>query len=197
MKKLSYIVIIILFLVIFFQNRSCQPPEPITKMDTIYVYKHIRDTIRIDSPVYISGRIDTIWLDKNPPDTTYEGLLNQYTLLGNQHFKYNVFKSTFPVSDYGTVSVTDTIYGNWLMSSNFETDLKIPTTTITVEKETPPKNEFYTGGSITLDKYNPFSGIYGGIIYKDKKDKLYGINIGYNGNIQYGLSYYTKIKLKR
>lgn len=200
MKNLPYIGIIILLLVVLFQNKSCkQPDEPIlSKIDTVIVYKYIHDTIP-GEPRFIAAKIDTsIWMKKADfkPDTTYKGLLKQYEELGNRYFTTNTFKTDFKIADYGYISVTDSIYGNWLMNSTIFTDLNIPTTTITIEKEAPKKNEFYIGGTLTLSKTYPVSGIYGGFLMKNKKDQIYGINIGYNGEPQIGASLYYKLKLK-
>ena len=179
MKKLPYIGIIVLLLVILFQNRSCkQPNGPNTpKIDTVIVYKHIVDTIVVEKPVLVSSKPDTVWMEKeeNAPDTTYEGLLFQYKLLGGKYFTTNVFKSDFKIADYGYISVTDSIYGNWLMNSTIFTDLKIPTTTITIEKEAPKKAQLYFGPQISMSKTYPVSGVYGSLLLKTKQDKIMGV----------------------
>jgi len=198
MKNLPYIGIIILILIILFQPK----PEPIVsppKIDTVYVYDTIRDTIQVEKIKYVGGKIDTVWM-KEPgwiPDSTYQGLLAQYTLLGNHHFKRNVFSSEFKIADYGSVTVTDTIYGNWLINSWITTNLTIPTTTITIEKEAPKKNQFYFGPSVAFSKPSPISGVYGNILPKTKTDQIYSLSMGYNTEPTVMFGYYWKIKLKK
>lgn len=200
MKNLPYIGIIILLLVVLFQNRSCkQPdvPEP-SKIDTVIVYKYIHDTIP-GEPRFIAAKIDTsIWMKKTDfkPDTTYKGLLKQYEELGNRYFTTNTFKTDFKIADYGYISVTDSIYGNWLMNSTIFTDLNIPTTTITIEKEAPKKNEFYFGPQLSMSRTYPISGVYGSALLKTKQDKIYHLSLGYNGEAQIMGGLYFKIKIK-
>lgn len=200
MKKLSYIGIVILLLVILYQNRSCKQPDlPNTpKIDTVIVYRHVVDTIIVEKPVLVASKPDTIWMDKpeNTPDTTYQGLLYQYTQLGSRYFKTNVFKSDFQIADYGYISVTDSIYGNWLMNSTIFTDLKIPTTTITIEKEAPKRAELYFGPQLSMSKTYPISGAYGSLLLKTKQDKIYHFSMGYNGEMQFMGGIYFKIKIK-
>jgi hypothetical protein len=51
------------------------------------------------------------------------------------------------------------------------------------------------GGGITGNK-NGVELLQGGFLYKSKKDKVFGLNLGINGNSQivYGLQSYWKIK---
>lgn len=198
-NNLPYIGIIILILVILFQPKRCDYTPPTPKIDTVIVYQTIRDTIKVETIKYLGSKTDTVWI-KEPgwiPDSTYKGLLDQYTLLGSHHFKRNVFSSEFKIADYGTVAVTDTIYGNWLINSWIATNLTIPTTTITIEKETPKKNQFYFGPSIGISKSSPISGVYGNILLKTKSDQIYSLSLGYNTEPTVMFGYYWKIKLKK
>lgn len=202
MKYIPYIGILVLLVIILLQNRSCESPKPqITppQIDTVVIYEQIHDTIP-GKPVYISTKIDTsIWMKKKDyaPDTTYSGLLLQYKILGNKHFSTNVFETEFKIGDYGYITITDSIRTNWLISSVITTNLSIPITTITVEKETPSKNQLYIGTIFTGNKINPISGVYIGGILKTKRDRLYGLSIGYDGNVSYAGSLYYKIKLRK
>lgn len=199
MKKLPYIAIIILLILVLFQPKRCQETPSSPKIDTVIVYEKIRDTIIVKEPVFVASKPDTIWLkkDENIPDSTYEGLLYQYTQLGNRYFTTNVFQTDFPISTFGYVTVTDSVYGNWLMTTSLVTNLQIPTTTITVEKESPKRNEFYVGPRFTGNSIHPISGVYGALILKTKKDLLYDISVGYNGEMQYGFGFLYKIKLRK
>lgn len=200
MKKLPYIAIIILLLIILFQNRSCKSPIPAPKIDTVTVYIPVKDTITIEKPVLIATKKDTVWMKKeeNTPDSTYQGLLNQYTELGNRYFTTNVFQNRFKISDYGSITVTDSVYGNWLINSSIFTDLNIPITTITIEKPVTPKNQFYTGVTFTGNKITPLTAVYGNLLLKTKKDKIYAVSIGWDGErTNYAFSLYWKIKLRK
>lgn len=200
MKKLPYIAIIALLLVILFQPWSCKPDGdlPSPEIDTVIVYKHITDTIIVEKPVPVASIPDTVWMkEENAPDSTYEGLLSQYTELGNRYFTTNVFQTDFQISTFGYVTVTDSIYGNWLMTTTLVSNLKIPTTTITIEKEIPKRNELFAGPRLTGNHIYPISGVYGAAILKTKRDILYDFSIGYNGEMQYGFGILYKIKLRK
>jgi hypothetical protein len=51
------------------------------------------------------------------------------------------------------------------------------------------------GGGITVNS-TEVKSLYGGFLYKSKKDKVFGLNIGVTGNskIVYGVQSYWKIK---
>lgn len=201
MKTIPYIGIIILLIIVLLQNKGCKEDTVITppKIDTVIVENIIHDTIP-GKPIYIKTKIDTsIWIKKSEykPDTTYKGLYNQYTSLGNKYFSTNIFKTTFPISDYGSVTLTDSIRENQLVSSILTTNLNIPTTTITVEKTAPPKRQLYIGTTFLGKKSSPLASIHGGFILKDKKDHLYGASVGYDGELVYGGSLYFPIRLKK
>lgn len=201
MKTLPYIGIIVLLLIVLLQNKGCNNQngqDNTPKIDTVYKTIHITDTVIIEKPVLVAAIPDTVWMkeEENTPDSTYDGLLNQYTELGNRYFTTNVFQNKFEIEDYGSVTVTDSIYGNWLMNSTMFTDLKIPTTTITIEKEAPKKNEFYFGPQLSMSRTYPISGVYGSALLKTKQDKIYHLSLGYNGEAQIMGGLYFKIKIK-
>jgi hypothetical protein len=201
-SNIPYIAVIILLIIVILQGfKGCDRNSTggtVIKTDTVVVYKIVRDTIPGEI-VYLKGNIDTVWLsDENyVPRPTYNELLDQYKNLGNSHFKTNVFNTEFKIKDYGSVTVTDSIKGNWLINSTLHTDLKIPITTITKEVRLPPRRQLYIGTTLTFSKTSPVSGVYTGLILKDRQDQLYGLSVGYTGEINLGASFYYKIKLKK
>jgi len=202
-KNNLYILILVLIVIILLQGRSCKPvpPEIIERVDTVVVNHYIRHVIQIP-PKLIEAKIDTsIWMKKeeNKPDTTYKGLLTQYEKLGNSHFTTNTFSTEFKIADYGSVTVNSEVKANWLINNTLETNLIIPTTTITIEKETqaPLRNQLYIGGELTANKEFPISGAYGSLLLKTKKDRIYNLGLGYHSqNPEIKIGSYWKIKLK-
>lgn len=186
MKYIPYIVALILLIIILLQNKSCKTSPVKETRDTVIVYIHIHDTVP-GKTIYIKSEPDTVWLTKTEykPDSTYNGLLKQYTFLGNNYFEKRLFNTTFQIADYGTVSVTDTIRENKLIGSSLITELNIPVTTITVEKESPPKTRLYFGISVTGTKTFPIRGIYGDGLLKTKNERIYGFGVGYDGELVY------------
>jgi hypothetical protein len=171
------------------------------KIDTVVKVVEIREKIHGDTLYIVSSERDTIWKESvlYLPDSTYKGLLAQYYMLGDKFFATNSFKTTFPVKDYGYVEVTDSIRENVLVSSTLETFLKIPEKTVTIEKEItlPPMSEFFIGGGVTGNTF--INGINIGAMYKDRKSRMYGVNVQYHPSlgVSYGLSYYGSIKKRK
>jgi hypothetical protein len=179
------------------QNRSCKTSPITEKRDTVTVYKHIVDTF-YTKPLPPKIIKDTIWL-KNPentPDTTYNGLLNQYTILGNKYFETKIYNTPFSLGEYGSIIVKDSIKENSLIGSSIITNLKIPTTTITIEK-TVPYRALYIGPEVTGNKNLPINGLYGRAILKTKNDHLYSISGGWNGEWQIGGGMYWRLKFRK
>lgn len=197
-NKLPYLVIIVLIAIILIQNQCNGPKTPPKETrDTVVVYKHIVDTFHT-KPLPPKIVKDTVWMKspENAPDTTYEGLFNQYTILGNKHFATKTYSTLFSLGEYGSLIVNDTIKENSLIGTGIITDLKIPTTTITVEK-TVPYRALYIGPEVTGNKNLPINGLYGRAILKTKNDHLYSISGGWNGEWQIGGGIYWRLKFKK
>lgn len=68
---------------------------------------------------------------------------------------------------------------------------------IAYEKAIKPKNQFYIGGGIYGDKLSIIQGADIGIIFKNKQDRQFKVDVMYdfNNHIEYGISTYFKIHL--
>lgn len=190
------VLIIVLFLIIILQrcNRT-DVPIIAPKIDTITKIITIHDTV-IGKPKYIKTKPDTIWqtMPEYVPDTNYPGLLKQYTDIGNKLFAQNIYKTKFPIDTFGFVTVFDTVQKNTLIGSKLISDLKIPEKIITITEQAPPKRQVYVGMALIGNPTDLLNGMQIGALYKDKKDRIFGVHVGYNGEIQYSLSSYWKLK---
>lgn len=189
------LTIALLILVLFIQKcggDSYVPPAP--KIDTVIKYITIHDTVK-GKTKYIKGETDTSWITniKYVPDTNYPLLLKQYKALGDRHFKTNVYKTRFPIK-YGSAQVTDSIFGNELINSSLELDVIFPEKTVTITKYEPAKRQLYLGLGAYGNKRTIIDGVYIGALYKDRRDRVFGANIGYDNGLQIGASSYWKIK---
>lgn len=181
----AYITIILLIIIILLQNKSCKRQDDIQpiKIDTVVRY----DTIKKIIPgkiIFIKQKIDTsIWMKKpgNVPSKNIDSLKTQYLILGNKFFAENTFSTKYSLGEYGSVTAIDTISENKLIGSKLITNLTIPEKTITITKEAPLKRELYVGGFLSLTESTPVSGVYGGILYKDKKSRIFSLNVGWTG----------------
>ena len=96
----------------------------------------------------------------------------------------------------GTVVIRDTVWLNKLYGKReYTKNYKIPFVTKTITKKEDPKRQLYVGGNAFM---NNTILLTPGLIYKDKKDRVFQANvgIGFDGSINYGIGTYWKIKLK-
>ena len=198
LNNFLYLVIGVLIAILLLQRcgGGNTPETPAPKIDTVIKYIRIHDTVK-GKTKYIKGETDTSWITviDYVPDSNYPLLLKQYKALGDRHFKTNVYRTKFLIK-YGSVHVTDSIFGNELITSSLELDAIFPDRTITIVKPLPPVRQLYVGTFLTGDRKDFINSINVGLLYKDKKDKIFGLSVGYNnvGTIQYGASSYWKIK---
>ena len=200
-NKTNYIIIVCLVFIILLQN-SCNDKiinknTVNVKTDTIWKIKHDtvlkkvivikKEFIKPEGPEYEPGNnIDTC-------SVRFAELLHKYSIK-------TVYSDTIKIDSIGTIVVKDTVWLNKLHGDRaYIKDYKIPfvTKTVTITQKEQPKGKLFFGlnasvNSNTVTSFNP------GLIYKDKKDKLYQFTLGVdlNGDVNYGIGAYWKIKLK-
>ena len=192
------IAILILAVIIVLQRSNSSPDiieKPIVIRDTIWQKK---DNVIYTSPKVVQTIPLKIISEKYLPDPNYDNLILQYQELVKLHLAKNIQKDSVQIDSIGFVKVTDTVQNNIVQNRKWEYNIKYP-----IIKETiiePPKkiNQLYIGGGLQGNQYNIINSINGGILYKNKKDQLYGLSIGVNtnGQVIYELSSYWKIKFK-
>lgn len=203
-SHIPYIIIIILLIVVTCQSgKETIKIKEVIKRDTVTVIKKviIHDTVP-GKTVYIKGTPSTSWVNigKWVPKPTYDSLLEQYKALGGLYFKKNVFSTRFDIENHGYVMVKDSISENWLNHSELQSFLTFTEKTVTVtEKELyKPKRQLYLGLILTGTKIEVMNSASVGLLYKDKKDRLFGGSIGMTSQgTQIGLQSYLKIKLRK
>lgn len=196
MNKTAVILIILALIAVnLIQYRGCKeevvaPP----RIDTVTKYVEIHDTF-YSKPKYIKGETDTLWMVdvEYLPDTNYPKLLEQYISLGNKHFSKNIYSTKFPIH-YGTITVNDTVFSNKSIGVGLSIDVVFPEKTITIVKPAPLKKEFYVGSIVTVGNKLSGNSINIAGLYKDKKNRIFGTSVGWNGNLQIGMSTYIQIK---
>ena len=192
------IAILILAVIIVLQRSNSSPDiieKPIILRDTIWQKK---DSVIYTSPKVVQTIPIKIISEKYLPDPNYDKLVLQYQELVKLHLSKNVQKDSVKIDSIGFVKVTDTVQNNIVQNRKWEYNLKYP-----IIKETiiePPKkvNQLYIGGGLQGNQYNIINSLNGGLLYKNKKDQIYGLSIGVNtnGQVVYGVSSYWKIKFK-
>ena len=201
MNKLLTVIIVVLVLYVAFSKNGCSPRHQ--KSDTVTVHDtswSVHDTT-IYKTLIGKGKTlhDTI---QTPPeyiaDTNYPKLLAQYNDLLSKYMALVEFKDTIRLDTLGYVAITDTVNQNNIKGRSVRSNYKIPTITITntITNYAPPKAMLFFGGGVQGNQTLGVTGANLGIIYKSKKDKIVGFNVGstIGSQLNYGISSYWKIK---
>jgi hypothetical protein len=197
MNKILVFVVMVLLFTVTLQYKGCDAPQ--IKADTVTL--HDTTWSVHDSLIVKKLKVKEIIHDTLPPeyiaDTNYPKLKAQYDALVVAHLAKKIYADTVKLDTLGYVAVADTVHKNELQNRSYKYNYKIPTVTVTttITKQAPPKGALFMGGGVTGNK-NGLDVLQGGLLYKTKQDKLFGLNIGINGNSQvvYGVQSYWKIK---
>jgi hypothetical protein len=198
------IIIMVLVLIIFLQRCSSfggsSPLPDTTSVKTVIEYRTIHDTV-VGKPVLISSKPQIKWRDSISivVDSSCKNLFSRYLTLGDAYFSTNVFVDTLSLDSLGKIAIIDSVSENKITSRLFAYKLRIPekTTTITIREPYKPVRQLYVGGGIEGNPVALINGVNAGLLYKDRKDRMYGAHVGFNGQINYGLSTYWKLSLKK
>jgi hypothetical protein len=197
MNKILVIIIVALLFTVTVQHKGCSPTY--IKDDTIILHD---TTWKVhDSLIIKKLKIKETIHDTLPPeyiaDTNYPKLKAQYDALVVAYLAKNIYADTVKLDTLGYVAVADTLHKNELLGRSYKYNYKIPTVTVTttITKQAPPKGALFVGGGVTGNK-NGLNLLQGGLLYKSKQDKIFGLHIGINGNSQvvYGVQSFWKIK---
>ena len=192
------IAILILAVIIVLQRSNSSPDiieKPIVIRDTIWQKK---DSVIYTSPKVIQTIPVKIISEKYLPDPNYDKLLLQYQELVKLHLAKNIQKDSVKIDSIGFVKVIDTVQNNIVQNRKWEYNIKYPIIKETIIEPSKKVNQLYIGGGLQGNQYNIINSINGGILYKNKKDQIYGLSVGINtnGQVVYGVSSYWKIKFK-
>jgi hypothetical protein len=197
MNKVLIFVVVVLLFVVTLQHKGCNAPQ--VKADTVTLHD---TTWQIhDSLIIKKLKVKEVIHDTLPPeyiaDTNYPKLKAQYETLVSAFLVKNIYSDTVKLDTLGYIAVADTVYKNEIYNRSYRYNYKIPTVTVTntITKYSPAKSSLFVGGGITANT-SEMKSLYGGFLYKSKKDKVFGLNVGLTGNskIVYGLQSYWKIK---
>jgi len=201
-KNFLSLVTLALVLVVLLQR--CEPGKP-SEAPTI-----IRDTTWIIKDCTINSKpqlIQTIPVDVSRdtiinhyiPDTNYQKLVQQYQDVVSKYLATNLYSDSVRIDTIGYVKVTDTISQNMLLKRGYRINVKYPIITETIIKPAPKVNQLYVGGGIEGNKTNLVNQINAGLLFKNKKDQIFGLNAGLtaDGQPNVGISSFWKITLKK
>lgn len=192
------IAILILAVIIVLQRNNSSPDtieKPIVIRDTVWQKK---DSVIYTSPNIVQTIPVKVVSEKYLPAPNYDKLVLQYQELVKLHLSKNIQKDSIKIDSIGFVKVTDTVQNNIVQNRKWEYNLKYPIIKETIIEPVKKTNQLYIGGELQGNQYNIINSVNGGLLYKNKKDQIYGLSVGVNTNGQliYGVSSYWKIKFK-
>ena len=202
-KKYSTLIIIGILLLIILLQRSCtgdvvvQEPTTVVKLDTVWKITHdtVIKKIRVTDIRYVKPTGP-----EYTPGTELDTCQKRFEKLLHSHIAKTTYKDTLVLDSLGTITVIDTVWMNKLSKRIYLKEYKIPfvTKTVTITKQADPKRQMYIGSNFFANK-KTFASISPGIIYKDRKDRVYqaNVDIDVDGVITYGLGLYWKINLNK
>jgi hypothetical protein len=201
--NLYLLLVIAALIIVILLMRSCTPTQNVdipapgtTKVDTTY-----RDIVKYETKTVVIYETDTEYV-KEPwmiPDSNYAVLKQQFEDLVNLYAVKNIYKDTILVDTIGYITVTDTIQKNKMLQRKYFHLYSIPTITITNVVPLPPKRELFLGAGVSLAYPTVPQGISTGLLFKDKKNHVFGLQCGVNtkGLVTYNASMYWNIALKK
>ena len=200
----NFLNLLVLAIILFMLLRECntsnqsiqRKPDTITVVDTAYITK---TNTKIKKVLIVStdSSYDIANDPRFVPDTSYENLKAQFTKLSKDYTAKNIYKDTLVLDSIGFVHVTDSVQFNTLLNRHYTYSYKLPiiTKTSTITNYAKQVRQLYAGVGINSSGVN---SINAGLMYKSRRDQLYGFTLGVNNNqLVYGVQTYFKIKLKK
>ena len=197
---LSFIVLVLCLIILLQRCNDSKPIDnkPIIIRDTTWIVK-AGETIT--KPIFIKGERDT-FLERSTeylPDANYEGLLIQFNDLKEELLSRNYFKDSLKIDSLGWVKVQDTVQKNMITGRKWEYNIKYPEVTTTIIHPSKLTRQLYIGGEIGGNQFKPIDNFGAGLLYKDRRDRIFGVGINKtldNQPLTYNLKSYWKIKFK-
>jgi hypothetical protein len=201
--KLIWVVIIGIGAFVLFQkgcftdHQGAKGPDTLVVHDTTWQVheKTIVKEVPFIKEIPVSHEV---LVTKYQADTSYPGLKKQYDELAKKYASRRVYQDSVKVGTHGYIHITDTVSENKLGKRTTKDNFKIPIVkeTMTITKYAPPTRNIFVGGGVNGTSASKVNGAEAGLLYKDKKDNIFGgkINVSTEGTVGFGFSYYYKIK---
>ena len=177
MKRFTFEHIVILILgVALLWLTQCRRSEPIVDeiIKTEVVTKW--DTVEVAKTEYVPKIIEKVVVDID----TFTAPIDTVSVLEDYYAKY-FYTDTIQIDTLGSVVINDTITRNLISFRDVQSNIFIPTTTIT-NTVYPNRREFYGGISLT-GQPTQLDFINGELLYKGKERNAYGVGVGINNEL--------------
>lgn len=197
--NLLTVVILVLLSIIILQKCGAPAPveAPTVVRDTTWI---VKDSLIVSKPQLIKSisieSHDTI-INQYLPDTNYAKLVLQYQEVVNTLLAKNIHSDSIRIDSNGYVKITDTVQRNLITGRSSQVNIRYPIVKETITLPAKKVTQMYVGGVVqAAPEINQISV---GALLKTRNDFLFGTSLGVNtdGNIQYGVGAYWKLKLKK
>lgn len=173
--------LVILVLVILVLLKTCGSGDEITTEKVVTKVEVRYDTLEVEKKVFVP-KIKTVVRTNTITDTVVlKSRIDTLAILKDYYNKY-VYQDTLKLDSLGYVVIMDTISQNKIFSRKFDSQILIPTTTITNDIYLN-QSKFFGGVSIGGNK-SQINFLSGDLLYKSKKDNVYGVGLGVNQNLE-------------
>ena len=197
------LVILALIAVIFIQRCNCACDGVIPTVDSVTTtdtFWKKQDTFWRNKPVPYKIEVPVTVPPEYIPNPDCEELKTQYSTLVDKYLTRRIYIDTARY-DSSFVVVTDTIEKNKIDHRRYDFHLKYPLVkqTTTITKIIPERRQVYFGGGVSGNNTQLINRFDVGLLYKDKKDRVFIVDgtADLNGNYGAEISSYWKISLRR
>ena len=185
-KNIQTLLVVVLAALLFLQ-RGCSStspvePEVITEVVTQW------DTIRVAEKEYVPKYIRKTIVDID----TFQAPIDTVSILKDYYAKY-FYTDTIKIDTLGTIIVNDTVTRNLISMRDVQSNIFIPTTTVT-NTVYLYKREFFGGISVGSTP-TAIQNLNGELLFVNKKRQSYGVGVGINNSFTpiYTFRMYWKI----
>ena len=181
-------LLIVVLGVIIFLTRSCQGGSDITEPQVITEVVTKWDTVEVEKTKYIPKIVEKVVIDID----TFSTPIDTISVLKDYYAKY-FYTDTIKIDTLGYVTINDTITRNLISFRDVQSEILIPTTTIT-NTVYINKRELYWGTTLNGDR-TQLNNLSGNFLYKTKKRNVYNIGVGVDSEFKpvYTIGMYWKL----
>jgi hypothetical protein len=174
-KNIQTLLVVVLAALLFFQRGCSSTPPTEPKVITEVVTKW--DTVKVEQTEYVPQIIEKVVVNID----TFSTPIDTVSVLKDYYAKY-FYTDTIQLDTLGSIIVNDTITRNLISFRDVQSNIFIPTTTIT-NTTYLYKREFF--GGISVGAINQaVQNINAELLYINKKRQGYGIGVGLDPNFQ-------------
>lgn len=198
--KNNFLNVIILSLILIIVLQRCggnsnNTQQPTVQKDTVWVSTTNTVVTQPTLVKTIPGKPGKEYI----PNPNYDKLVLQYQKLVEEFIAKNIHKDSIKIDSIGYVNIQDTVSKNKIIGRKTNYTLKYPIITNTITLPEKKYNQLYIGGGLQGGQNELLNQFNAGVLFKNKKDQIYGIYTGIDteGQVQFGLQSYWKISFRK